>query len=131
MKKFVVFFIVLTLAFYFLLADETKKADQVKITDQNPNTIQIEKVSEPKPIRQGRATATIGAGASTSSAYDTATTPYGTYYEDGQNQILFTAAELSGAGISSGDIISGIGWNVASGGGICNNFYIGLFGIFF
>ncbi|MCK5051469.1 MAG: choice-of-anchor D domain-containing protein [Candidatus Cloacimonetes bacterium] len=60
-----------------------------------------------------RGSVTIGAGGTVSGTYDTGITPFGTYYEDGQNQILFTAAELSTAGLPAGSIV-GLGWNVNS-----------------
>ena len=60
-----------------------------------------------------RAVITIGAGALISGTYDTSITPFGTYYEDGQNQLLFTAAELTTAGLTAGTI-NGIGWNIAA-----------------
>jgi len=53
----------------------------------------------------------IGAGNSISTS--TNDTPFGTYYEDGQNQYLFTATELYDAGLVTGDITT-VGWNVVS-----------------
>jgi hypothetical protein len=67
---------------------------------------------EPKSIRD-RDYTTIGAGSSISGTYDTNITPFGTYYHDGQNQYLFTASELSTAGLIAGDINT-VGWNIAS-----------------
>jgi hypothetical protein len=57
-------------------------------------------------------TVTIGTETNISGAYDTDITPFGTYYEDGQNQYLFTAYELGIAGIGAGEITE-IGWHVA------------------
>ncbi|MBT4332912.1 MAG: choice-of-anchor D domain-containing protein, partial [Candidatus Cloacimonetes bacterium] len=62
---------------------------------------------------RNRGSITIGAGGSTSGTYDTAITPFGTYYQDGQNQILFTSSELSAAGLPASEI-SGLGWNIAT-----------------
>ena len=67
----------------------------------------------PNNTAYSRGYATIGAGADVSdNEDDTDITPFGTIYEDGQNQILFTASELSSAGLPVGDITR-IGWNVA------------------
>ena len=66
--------------------------------------------SLPKSIRN-RDYATIGAGGSVSTS--TNDTPFGTYYHDGQNQYLFTASELSAAGLAAGNI-NAVGWNIAS-----------------
>ncbi|MCK4655188.1 MAG: hypothetical protein KAU01_12170, partial [Candidatus Cloacimonetes bacterium] len=78
---------------------------------------------EHKSIRD-RDYATIGAGSSISTS--TSTTPFGTYYHDGQNQYLFTASELSAAGLVAGDI-STVGWNIASAAAqIMNGFNIEL-----
>ncbi len=122
MKKFVVFFvvIVLTVSVLFSLNEKVK-------TEHNKQVMPLLKVQEnPNPPTSplSRAYATVGAGGSTLTA--TGDTPYGTYYEDGQNQFLFTAAELTTAGLPAGDI-TGIGWNVASASGdVCNGFEIGL-----
>lgn len=56
-------------------------------------------------------TVTIGTGTQISSLVYSAITPYKTYYYDGQDQILFTAAELSAAGLGAGPITS-LGFNV-------------------
>jgi len=53
----------------------------------------------------------VGSGSSVSTS--TNDTPFGTYYEDGQNQYLFTAAELNDAGLIAGDITT-IGWNITA-----------------
>ena len=58
-------------------------------------------------------TVTIGTETNVTGAYDTDITPFGTYYEDGQNQILFTATELAIAGLGAGDITE-IGWEVVT-----------------
>ncbi|MCD4745967.1 MAG: hypothetical protein K8R58_06680, partial [Bacteroidales bacterium] len=68
-------------------------------------------------------TVTVGTGTDDSGTYGTAITPFGTYYEDGQNQMLFTAAELNAAGIGVGNITE-IGWEVISAGGVMNGFNI-------
>ena len=47
-------------------------------------------------------TVTIGTGTTISGG--TSVTPYKTHYQDGQDQILFTAAELSAAGLYAGNI---------------------------
>jgi len=57
-------------------------------------------------------TVTIGTETNVSgSTTQTEITPFGSYYTDGQNQILFTASELSTAGLAAGDLTE-IGWNV-------------------
>ena len=67
---------------------------------------------------------TIGVGGSVSTS--TNDTPFGTYYEDGQNQYLFTANELSTAGLTSG-YINTVGWNIASAASqVMNGFNIEL-----
>ena len=64
----------------------------------------------PAPHRD-RAFATVGAGGT--SGGGTTITPFSTYWHDGQHQYLFTAAELSAAGLPSGNI-NGVGWNINS-----------------
>ena len=67
---------------------------------------------------------TIGAGGSVSTS--TNDTPFGTFYHDGQNHYLFTANELSTAGLISGNINS-VGWNIASAASqVMNGFNIEL-----
>lgn len=58
-------------------------------------------------------TVTIGNETNVSDTYDTDITPFGTYYQDGQNQILFNATELAIAGLGAGDITE-IGWEVVT-----------------
>ncbi|MCD4696123.1 MAG: fibronectin type III domain-containing protein, partial [Bacteroidales bacterium] len=65
-------------------------------------------------------TVTVGTGTDVSG---TAITPFGTGWEDGQNQMLFTTLELNIAGIGAGDITE-IGWEVISTGGAMNGFNI-------
>ncbi|MCB0805132.1 MAG: T9SS type A sorting domain-containing protein [Bacteroidales bacterium] len=65
-------------------------------------------------------TVDIGTGTDVTGTYETAITPFGTYYQDGQNQILFTASELNLAGIGAGNITE-IGWNVDSPDGATMN----------
>ena len=73
---------------------------------------------------RNRTLVTIGAGSSVSTS--TSDTPFGTFYHDGQNQYLFTASELSTAGLVAGDI-NAVGWNVASAAAqVMNGFNIGL-----
>ena len=66
-----------------------------------------------KPIKgtDDQTTVTIGTETNVSGQYDSDITPFGTYWHDGQNQILFTASELAIAGIGPGDITE-IGWEV-------------------
>ena len=66
-------------------------------------------------------TVTVGTG--TNVAYSAPITPFGTNWEDGQNQMLFTVLELNIAGIGAGDITE-IGWDVVSTGGAMNGFNI-------
>ena len=66
-------------------------------------------------------TVTVGTG--TDVAYSAPITPFGTNWEDGQNQMLFTALELNIAGIGAGNITE-IGWEVISAGGAMNGFNI-------
>jgi hypothetical protein len=68
-------------------------------------------------------TVTVGTGTNVTSAYESAITPFGTNYEDGQNQMLFTALELNIAGIGAGDITE-IGWNVGTASATMNGFNI-------
>lgn len=56
-------------------------------------------------------TVTIGTGTQISTLVYSDITPYKTYYSDGQDQILITAAELSAAGLGAGPITS-LGFNV-------------------
>ena len=78
---------------------------------------------EHKSIRD-RDYATIGAGSSISTS--TNDTPFGTFYQDGQNQYLFTASELSTAGLVAGDI-NAVGWNIASAAAqVMNGFNVEL-----
>ncbi|HHE37314.1 MAG TPA: hypothetical protein ENL20_01935, partial [Candidatus Cloacimonetes bacterium] len=68
----------------------------------------------------------VGAGSSLSGAYDTDITPFGTYYHDKRAQYLFTAAELSSAGLLTG-VISSVGFNVGTAGGqTMENFNINM-----
>ena len=53
---------------------------------------------------------TIGTGTNISTSYDI--TPYKTYWMDGQDQLLFTAAELTAAGLGAGNITA-FAFNVA------------------
>ncbi|MEZ5082626.1 MAG: carboxypeptidase regulatory-like domain-containing protein [Bacteroidales bacterium] len=66
-----------------------------------------------KPIKNSKdlVTVTIGIESNISGDFDTDITPFGTYYEDGQNQFLFDATELAIAGLGAGDITE-IGWEV-------------------
>ena len=63
-----------------------------------------------KSIRN-RDYATIGAGVN--SGGGTTITPFSTYWHDGQHQYLFTASELSAAGLVAGTI-NALGWNIDS-----------------
>ena len=56
-------------------------------------------------------TLTLGTGTSISGTFDTDITPFGSYYHDGKNQLLYTATELTAAGFSSG-LIMGVAFEV-------------------
>ena len=53
-------------------------------------------------------TYTIGTGTSSTAQYS----PYKGYWHDSHSQYIFTAAELTTAGLSAGDPISSMAWNV-------------------
>ncbi len=77
-----------------------------------------------KGSESDRSFATIGAGGS--SGGGTTITPFSTYWHDGQHQYLFTAAELTAAGLS-GNNIDGLGWNISSANSASfNGFNIGI-----
>ena len=61
-----------------------------------------------------RITVQIGAGSSVSSS--TGPTPYGTLFEDGRKQYIISAAELTTAGLSAGNLITSLGFNVVTVG---------------
>ncbi|HHE37776.1 MAG TPA: choice-of-anchor D domain-containing protein [Candidatus Cloacimonetes bacterium] len=115
MKKLIlILFVVL---FVFSLS-----AKDIGLSTGNVKEIQKETKAPPRPYGPeaynprpeiDRAYATVGAGASLSGAYDTDITPFGTYYHDGRNQMLYTAAELSAAGLSAG-LINSVGFNVGA-----------------
>ncbi len=66
---------------------------------------------QPKPnplISSPKNTVTIGNGTSSTSS----PTPYKGYWQDARMQIIYTASELSAAGLNADDIITGIGFNV-------------------
>jgi len=70
-------------------------------------------------------TATIGTGTDITSGTASSITPYKTYWMDGQDQILFTAAELTAAGLAAGNITK-LAFNV---GGIVDPFTLTSFTI--
>lgn len=70
----------------------------------------------------GALTVTIGTGTNITSGGQSDITPYKTKWKDGQDQILFTASELQGAGLSAGNI-SELGFNVGSADGATLYFF--------
>lgn len=71
-------------------------------------------------------TVTIGTGTNITSGSTTEITPYKTYYMDGQDQILFTATELAGAGLGAGNIEK-LAFNVGTAdGATLNSFTISI-----
>lgn len=48
--------------------------------------------------------ATIGNGTNITSGFEQWATPYKTYWEDGQDQLLYTAGDLALAGLGAGNI---------------------------
>jgi len=71
-------------------------------------------------------TVTIGTGTSVTQQYEMEITPYKSYYMDGQDQILFTAAELAAAGLGAGNI-EALAFDVAySDPGTLNSFTISV-----
>jgi len=79
------------------------------------NTAPQKSSSSSKPIKNPEETVTVTVGLesnTTTGTTGTNITPFGTWYEDGQNQYLYTAYELGIAGIGAGEITE-IGWNVS------------------
>ena len=75
-------------------------------------------------VIQGSVTVTIGTGTNITSGYTPDISPYKTYFKDGQDQILYTAAELIGEGLGAGNILA-LAFNVASADpGTLNSFTI-------
>jgi hypothetical protein len=71
-------------------------------------------------------TVTIGTGTNITSGFTSDVTPYKSYWMDGQDQILFTAAELSAAGLGAGNI-ERLAFNVGSAdGATLNSFTISV-----
>jgi len=87
------------------------EANKSTITTNKKSQVQNDVHSSEHRSSRNRDYATIGAGGSVSTS--TNDTPFGTYYHDGQNQYLFTASELSAAGLVAGNI-NAVGWNVDS-----------------
>ena len=71
-------------------------------------------------------TATIGSGTSTTTS--TGSDPIDGYFASFRYQTVYTAAELSGAGMVSGATITAMGFSIAGdyGGGDLNGYTIGL-----
>ena len=126
MKKLILILLVTVFMVSFLAAAQTgvtamKKAKAAPLP-YGPEAYKHNLAREQQ--MRDRSFATVGAGGSVSSS--TATTPFGTYYEDGQEQLLFTAAELSAAGLPAGNITS-VGFNVdAASSQIMNGFNVEL-----
>ena len=61
-------------------------------------------------IAAGSSDYDLGTGTSTTNQYS----PYKSWWDDSRSQLLFTAAELSAAGLAAGDEISGLAFNISS-----------------
>jgi len=127
MKKLILILFVVLFVFSLSFAKEMSLGNVKEIQKEMkaPPTPYGPNAYIPRP-EIDRAYATVGAGASVSGSYDTDITPFGTFYHDGRNQMLYTAAELSGAG-HPGGLINSIGFNVAAAApATMNGFHISI-----
>ncbi len=65
-------------------------------------------------------------GSGTSSSSSNTITPWTTFFEDGRKQLLFTASELSAAGLNVGDEINALAFDIVSANAHATNLTIGL-----
>ena len=112
MKKAIVIFAIFVFIFSYVFATNNEgkinNENEIKKTPLPYGPKAYEPRPDPSPTRSF---ATVGTGTTVSTT--TETTPFGTFYHDGHNEILYTAAELSAAGLPPGDITS-IGFEVVA-----------------
>lgn len=107
---------------------DTKKNPHTDILNREASNAlkRAHKQEKPTINADGSITTVIGMETNICGTYDNEFTPFGTFYDDDQNQFLFTAEELKIAGIGAGEITE-IGWEVVQAwDGIINNFNIGI-----
>jgi len=101
----------------------TGNVKEIRKETKAPPTLYGPNAYIPRP-EIDRAYVTVGAGGSLSGAYNTDITPFGTYWHDSRDQVLYTAADLSAGSI---DGIVSVGFNVgAASTQVMNGFNISM-----